>query len=263
MLKTASNTFIAAMDPLRYEAALGRSALFCVVGSGSDETVFRQLCELSPDYLLLDGVLSGTDSLTLLTQMAEHMPAPPRVLYLGPDETWLEMAKQKGADKAALWHVSEEELLRLAETAASLPLSKLAKGWEETRRSISEKYAAYLGIPEGLKGKHYICLAAAMLACAPQLEASYSTLLYPLIADACRTSPRAVEKAVRTAVENTWLHGDLNAIQALFGYSVDAEKGKPTNAEFLSMLAGYVRRELMRRMENQAEDIPEKMGKMP
>ena len=48
---------------------------------------------------------------------------------------------------------------------------------------------------------------------------------------------------MRTAVESTWLHGNLEAIQQLFGFSVDADRGKPTNAEFLSMLAEHVRRE--------------------
>ena len=75
--------------------------------------------------------------------------------------------------------------------------------------------------------------------------------------------PQAVEKAIRTAVESTWLSGSLNAIQSLFGYSVDAERGKPTNAEFLAMLSGDARRELAHHMVDQARKTPEKMEKMP
>ena len=90
--------------------------------------------------------------------------------------------------------------------------------------------------------------AAAALACAPQGAASYSGRLYPWTAAAFGVTPGAVERAIRTAVEDTWLHGDLAAIQALFGFSVDAERGKPTNAEFLSMLAQHIREELARQM---------------
>jgi len=248
MLSAARSAYIAAMEPLRYEALLGRSEKLSVIGSGGGEAVWQEIKRLTPDFLLLDGVLSGLDSLRLLEQLGAELPAPPRVLYLGREERWLAPADRRGADAALLWNCGEEELLRSAEAAAERPLPKLADPWKAQRRKIAEKYAALLGIPEPLKGKHYICQAVSMLVCAPQLSASYSACLYPLIASACGTSPRAVEKAIRTAVESTWLCGKLSAIQALFGYSVDAERGKPTNAEFLSMLAGYARRDLADQM---------------
>ncbi|MBR3015633.1 MAG: hypothetical protein IKH57_00875 [Clostridia bacterium] len=248
MLKGQRRVYIAAMDQLRFEALLGRVDTMSMIGGGSGETIRQDLNSLRPDFLLLDGVLSGADSLNLLVWMSANMPAPPRVLYLGREEEWTKAALSKGADAAALWNCGEEELTRLAKAAAEKPLPRLAEPWETDRMEISENLAARLGIPHALKGKDYICQAAAMLACAPQLGASYSRMLYPLIAEICAASPLAVEKAIRTAIEHTWLHGDLGAIQNLFGYSVDAERGKPTNAEFLSMLAGHVQRALSHRM---------------
>ena len=263
MLNPGRSAYIAAMEPLRFEALLGESEQLSVIGSGSGEEILRDALRLCPDFLLLDGVLSGADSLRLLEQFGALMPAPPRVLYLGREEKWLALARQKGADAAALWDGDGRALLRLAESTAQKPLPGLAAPWEKDREETAEKYASFLGIPGALKGKQYICLALSMLACAPQLGASYTGLLYPLVASACGTSFHAVEKAIRTAVENTWLNGDLNAIQSLFGYSVDAERGKPTNAEFLSMLAGYVQRELAHRMEKKARITPLKLVKSP
>ena len=101
-----------------------------------------------------------------------------------------------------------------------------------------------------LKGRRYIRAAAAALACSPALGASYRERLYPYVAGLYAATPQAVERAIRTAVESTWLHGSLEGIQALFGLSVDAEKGKPTNAEFLAMLAEHIRRELTRQMRS-------------
>ena len=244
MLKAESRAFIAAREPLRFEALLGQSEKLTVIGSGNGEAVRDQILCLTPDFLLLDGVLTGVDSLNLLCQLSAEMPAPPRVLYLGREKKWLALALQKGADAAALWNTKENALLQAAEETALTALPKLAEPWQTERGRIAEKYAALLGISDALKGKNYICLALSMLVCAPQLGASCTGRLYPLIASMCRTSPRAVERAIRTAVESTWLSGNLSAIQSLFGYAVDAERGKPTNAEFLSLLTGYARREL-------------------
>ena len=240
--------YIAAMEPLRFEALLGRSEKLSVIGSGNGETVQEGIKRLTPDFLLLDGVLTGLDSLDLLDRLSAEMPAPPRVLYLGREREWLMLALQKGADAAALWNIDENALLCAAEKTALTALPKLAEPWHAERRRIAEKYAARLGISDALKGKDYICLALSMLICAPQLGASYAGRLYPLVASMRQTSTRAVERAIRTAVESTWLSGNLSAIQSLFGYSVDAERGKPTNAEFLSMLTGYARRDLAAEM---------------
>ncbi|MBR5108674.1 MAG: hypothetical protein IK099_00640 [Clostridia bacterium] len=256
MLNTQRSAYIAALEPLRFEALLGRADSLSVVGSGSDEAILPDINSLRPDFLLLDGVLSGVDSLNLLRWMRDSMPAPPRVLYLGREEEWIRTALSKGADAAALWDCGDADLARLAQATAQTPLPRLSEPWEADRREISEKLAARLGISNAVKGKNYICQAVSVLACAPQLGASYSGMLYPLIAARCGTSSSAVEKAVRTAIEHTWLHGDLGAIQNLFGYSVDAERGKPTNAEFLSMLAGHVQRALAHRMKDGMEKKP-------
>lgn len=263
MLKMQRSAYIAAMEPLRFEAIFGESEILSVVGSGSGERILCDILRLCPDFLLLDGVLSGVDSLNLLDQLGACMPAPPRVLYLGREKKWLEPALRKGADAAELCNKNNRELLLLAERTAQESLPNLAAPWEADRLEIAGHYASILGIPQSMRGNHYIILSLALLSCAPQLGVSYTGLLYPLVASSCNTSARAVEKAIRTAVENTWLHGDLNAIQSLFGYSVDADRGKPTNAEFLSMLTGYVQRELAHRMEKKARNSPEKMVKFP
>lgn len=84
-------------------------------------------------------------------------------------------------------------------------------------------------------------------ACAPGLVQGKK--LYPHLAQRFGTTPGAVEKAVRSAIERTWLSGSLPEIQRLFGLSVDAEKGKPTNLECIAMLAEHVRRMLRKAME--------------
>ena len=247
--------YIAALNALGYEALLGREKAFFVLGStGDGQRARREIFTLQPDLLLLDGALPGLDGLALLDEMSAGMPAPPRVVYLCAGDAWQRQAAlQKGADGTLDPLESPSALLAALQKTAVLPLPGLAAPWERERLHIAEGLLAQLEISPRLKGAGYIRLAIAALACAPQLGQSFSGRLYPYIGEACGAAPAAVERAIRTAVEATWLRGSLSAIQALFGFSVDAGRGKPTNAEFLSMLACHARRQLARRMEEPGE----------
>ncbi|MDO5328109.1 MAG: sporulation initiation factor Spo0A C-terminal domain-containing protein [Clostridia bacterium] len=240
MKKSPVRTYIAAMDYLRLENWLGALGDFWIIGSGdAGETVLRELYALEPDLLILEGNLSGLDGFKLLEILGATMPAPPRTLYLGRAE-WLDKALQTGADCAACENADNDALSSALQKAME-PTPRLAKKWEEERLRIAEELLNELSIPDTLKGKAYMRYSCGALACAPSLAQSFSSRLYPITAREFHTTPQAVERAIRTAVEYTWLHGDLNAIQRLFGMTVDADRGKPTNAEFLSLLAEHVK----------------------
>ncbi len=73
---------------------------------------------------------------------------------------------------------------------------------------------------------------------------SITKLLYPSIAKEYNTTPSRVERAIRHAIEVAWSRGQVEAIDALFGYTVNIGKGKPTNSEFIAMIADKLRLEL-------------------
>ena len=247
----AVRTYIASADALRLEALLGRDPLFSVVGSASDgEEAVRGLFSVCPDFLIFDAALPGLDGLTLLEKMSAEMPAPPRVLCLCASPEWADWTRKKDADCALIVPCSEDVLLEKIRETSLLSLPHLALPWEPVRMEIAENLLDQLGVSDRYKGKQYMKAACAMLACSPLLAASYTGRLYPYLAKTFSVTAPSVERAIRTAIEDTWLHGDLEAIQRLFGLSVDADRGKPTNAEFLSMLAEHVRRETKRRMRN-------------
>ena len=69
-------------------------------------------------------------------------------------------------------------------------------------------------------------------------------VLYPVIAKRNRTSPEKVERAMRHAIETAWSRGDVEVLHRTFGYSVDANRGRPTNSSFIAKLADQIRLEL-------------------
>ena len=242
---TPCRLYIASPDEVRLERLFSADARFFLLGgSGEGAAALGDILFLCPDAVVLDEVLLGLDGLEALRRMAA-MLTPPRVVLMArvamPQESVI-------PDETVPYPCGGEEVRAAALRAAQRALPALAAPWEETRMEIAESLLKRLGVPRRLKGRAYMQRAAAALACAPRLGESYSSGLYPYLAAAFGATPQAVERAIRTAVESTWLSGDLEAIQALFGLSVDADKGKPTNAECLAMLAEHVRREMARRM---------------
>ena len=237
---TPDRLYIASPDAARLERIFAYEPAFCVLGaSGDGQTALREIRSLRPDVLLLDEVLSGLDGYAALERL-EDMPTPPRTALLCRSGMGENRCR---ADILCAYPCKEEEALSAAKRAADTPVPALAAPWAEARRAAAEKLLDFLGVDRRLRGWQCMREAAAALSCAPSLGYSYRERLYPYAAAQCHTTPQAAERAVRTAVESTWLHGNLEAIQQLFGFSVDADRGKPTNAEFLSMLAEHVRRE--------------------
>lgn len=93
-----------------------------------------------------------------------------------------------------------------------------------------------LGVPEGLRAWAFLPDMVALSAVHPPLMADLSHRLYPLIARRHRMTPSAVERSLRLCVESTWSRGELTRLERFFGSSVDPDRGKPTNREFLFRL---------------------------
>ena len=98
-------------------------------------------------------------------------------------------------------------------------------------------------MPEHIKGYQYIS-EGIMMSFADQNMLHYITkFLYPTIAKKYHTSSSSVERTIRHAIEVAWIRGKVDTINQLFGYTVHNTKGKPTNSEFIAMIADKLRLE--------------------
>jgi two-component system response regulator (stage 0 sporulation protein A) len=101
-----------------------------------------------------------------------------------------------------------------------------------------------IGIPPNIRGYKYIRNAVMMAVKDFEILNSITKQLYPAIAKGHNTTPNRVERAMRHAIEVTWSRGQLDAIDSIFGYTVNINKGKPTNSEFIAMMADKLRLEM-------------------
>ena len=91
-----------------------------------------------------------------------------------------------------------------------------------------------IGVPAHIKGYQYLREDPAMIS-------SITKILYPTIAKRFQTTPSRVERAIRHAIEVAWSRGRMETLDAMFGYTIDTGKGKPTNSEFIALIADRIR----------------------
>lgn len=98
-----------------------------------------------------------------------------------------------------------------------------------------------IGVPAHIKGYQYLREAIMMSVKDMEMLNSITKLLYPSIAKKYQTTPSRVERAIRHAIEVAWSRGRMETLDALFGYTIDTGKGKPTNSEFIALIADRIR----------------------
>ena len=104
-----------------------------------------------------------------------------------------------------------------------------------------------IGVPAHIKGYLYLREAIKMVIDNVELLGAVTKELYPSIAKKYNTTPSRVERAIRHAIEVAWSRGKMDTIDELFGYTVSTGKGKPTNSEFIALIADKIRLEYKNR----------------
>lgn len=121
----------------------------------------------------------------------------------------------------------------IADTAESAPTYDLETDVTDMIHEI--------GVPAHIKGYQYLREAIMMSVRDMEMLNSITKLLYPSIAGKYQTTPSRVERAIRHAIEVAWSRGRMETLDALFGYTINTGKGKPTNSEFIALITDKLR----------------------
>ncbi|MCI8947396.1 MAG: sporulation transcription factor Spo0A [Lachnospiraceae bacterium] len=98
-----------------------------------------------------------------------------------------------------------------------------------------------IGVPAHIKGYQYLREAIMMSVQDVEMLNSITKILYPTIAKKFQTTSSRVERAIRHAIEVAWNRGKMETLDAMFGYTINTGKGKPTNSEFIALIADKIR----------------------
>jgi len=223
---------------------------FEVVGATGDGfEAIRLAMEKKPDVLLTDLILSGIDGLGVLQKLNESQESgKPAVIVISGFCSEHAMAEAAALD--ALYFMQKPcdipTLLTRVRSAAGKEKSSgtvsARSGIRITRQEQSlESHVTdiihEIGVPAHIKGYQYLREAILMTVADMDVINAVTKVLYPAVAKKFGTTPSRVERAIRHAIEVAWDRGDIEVLQKFFGYTVSNIKGKPTNSEFIAMIA--------------------------
>ena len=135
--------------------------------------------------------------------------------------------------------MEETETSEISKVVQFVETMKTSLSKEEVEKIVTE-HIHDIGIPANIKGYHYLRTAIMMVIEDPGIIGGITKELYPSIAKKFKTTPSRVERAIGHAITVAFSRGNVELLNELFGYTVSAEKAKPTNSEFIALVADNI-----------------------
>ena len=230
-------------------AALHKAQGFQVVGTATDgEQTLRAISERKVDVLVLDMMLPKRDGISILKAMAALERRPATLATSGFITDYVASAAAnlgvrylmlKPCDIGAL--VERLEEIRGESGQRQTGQRRMDKNNIE---SMVTNIIHEIGVPAHIKGYQYLREAIILAVSDLDVINAVTKVLYPQVAKTFQTTPSRVERAIRHAIEVAWDRGDLDTLQRFFGYTVSNTKGKPTNSEFIALIADKLQLQL-------------------
>ena len=227
--------------------ALQRAGGFQVLGCANDgEQAIRMVMERKPEILVLDLMLAKQDGLSVLKAIAS-MERKPAVLATSRFIT--DYVASAAANLGVRYLMLKPcDMTALVERLEELQVGQASRQPELHRGSSIEAMVTgiihEIGVPAHIKGYQYLREAIIIAVGDMDVINAITKVLYPQVAKTFQTTPSRVERAIRHAIEVAWDRGDLDTLQRFFGYTVNSTKGKPTNSEFIALIADKLQLQL-------------------
>lgn len=199
-----------------------------------------------PDVVVLDIIMPHLDGIGVLEKLSQSdLPKRPKVIMLTAfgQESITQRAVDLGADYYILkpfdFTVLANRIRQLYDGASVLQYTPVVK--TKNLDVAVTNVIHEMGVPAHIKGYQYLREAILMVIDEVSLLGAVTKELYPMIAQKYQTTPSRVERAIRHAIELAWDRGNVEMMNRFFGYTINLERGKPTNSEFIAMIADRLR----------------------
>lgn len=228
---------------------------FEIVGDCSDGIEAIRLAQSThPDVIILDLLLPRLDGIEVINEIKARKISPEPIFIITTslgNQKMLSEAADAGAFYCIMKPCEYQALCAKVERAlvsknkGAAQFSSQSPEHKSTAASDLEtqvtKIIHQIGVPAHIKGYQYLRCAIMMTMENTDLINSITKQLYPSVAKEYGTTSSRVERAIRHAIEVAWDRGDIDVINSFFGYTVQSTRGKPTNSEFIALIADSLR----------------------
>ncbi|MDR0531794.1 MAG: sporulation transcription factor Spo0A [Oscillospiraceae bacterium] len=218
--------------------------------------VMKYLETRLPDILIMDTFLTHTDALGVLKEIKAMPLAQKPLIFLLSSVDNARFEQEALANGADYYFLKPFDVQVLAERvsqlsgwrsigvgpnlSAALPVIRSRSDLEMMISEIMHQ----VGVPAHIKGYQYLREAIILSIEDTEMISSVTKVLYPTVAKTFKTTPSRVERAIRHAIEVAWDRGDVDVLSSYFGYTIQNQRGKPTNSEFIAMISDKLRLKL-------------------
>ncbi len=227
-------------------AALEQKGVSVTVCEREGTKILDKMLELCPDAVLLDAFMPGLDAITIKRRYEERMGEGTTFFVTGAFQS--EQMEQQLLDEGFAYlfvKPFDQEVLAARVVGAAAPAPAAHTGNDEV--TVTE-ILHQIGVPAHIKGYQFLRDAILLTMEDPEYINAVTKRLYPQIAKQNGTTPSRVERAIRHAIEVAWDRGDVDTLNSYFGYTIHNLRGKPTNSEFIAMIADKMRLDKKRRI---------------
>ena len=197
------------------------------------------------DAVIMDVFMSGLDGIEVLDYIRENVSNPPLVMMLSSvdNEGFEQRIMNAGADFYFIKPVEPSSVAKRVQSLADWKKenSKKVGFVERDTEVVISDIMRQIGVPAHIKGYQYLRTAIDLSINDAEMLEGVTKLLYPTIAKMYSTTSSRVERAIRHAIEVAWNRGDVDVLSSYFGYTIQSDRGKPTNSEFIAMIADRIK----------------------
>ena len=211
------------------------------------EEALTMISTILPDIVIIDVLLSKLDGIGVIRQVKRELAedAPLFIVTsIVSNHNMLLEANNAGASMCMIKPVNTESLVYHIENLLPNDLDMMSAVEENSSNDLESqvtKIIHQIGVPAHIKGYQYLRTAIILTVNDSDIINSVTKILYPTVAKKYQTTTSRVERAIRHAIEVAWDRGDVEVLNSYFGYTIQGNRGKPTNSEFIAMIADNLR----------------------
>lgn len=228
---------------MAWAGALKSAGMYAITRRCDGNSVLNSIKSEAPDAAVLEAKMPFCDAIEVIRRLKVEKKYVPNVIIVS-NESDPALEREAAALGATFTQkpVDPQYLVSTINRLCGLTETPAEEKTDDTELEFAVTEIIHqVGIPAHIKGYHYLRTAIMLSVNNDEMINSITKLLYPTVAKQYQTTSSRVERAIRHAIEIAWDRGDIDILTKIFSYTVHTSRGKPTNSEFIALIADYLR----------------------